>query len=126
MIETLTDLPPSTVGWRASGTISREEYDEQILGPIHDGIRSGDKLNLIFVTADEFGGLDLGALYEDTKASGAIARKHRHDWGRIAVVTNEEWMRKAIHVFGWLVPGDHKVFGQDELDAAKSWIATGR
>jgi hypothetical protein len=126
MLETLTDLPPNTVGWRASGTITREEYDEQILEPIHAAISArGGKLNLIFETAGDFGGLDLGALYEDTKASGAIGIRHRHDWGKLAVITDEAWMRKAIAAFGWLVPGHHRVFGSGQLDDAKLWIAGG-
>jgi len=125
MIEALPDLPPNTVGWRASGTITREEYDAQILAPIRAGIERDEKLNLVFETGGDFGGVDLAALYEDTKDSGAIGLRHRRDWGRIAVITEEDWMRKAIAVFGWLVPGEHRVFDAGQLEAALSWIETG-
>jgi hypothetical protein len=125
MIETIPDLPPHTVGFRASGTITRADYHDLILGPVHAGLDAvdGGKLNLIGATDDDVHGIDLGALWEDTKAAGTIGLKHRSDWGRIAMVSDKEWLRKALAGFGWLTPGELRAFDADQLDAARAWIA---
>jgi hypothetical protein len=126
MIETIPDLPPHTVGFRASGTLTATDYHDGILGPVHAGLdeASGShKLNLIFETANDFSGLDLGALWEDVKAAGTIGTRHRTDWGRIAIVTDKAWMQRGVAGFGWVAPGEIRVFDAGELDAARSWIA---
>jgi hypothetical protein len=53
------------------------------------------------------------------------AMLHHHSaFKRIAVVTDKEWMVHAIHALAWMVPGEIKVFGLDDLDAAKQWAAS--
>ena len=47
--------------------------------------------------------------------------KYRASWERLAVVTDKDWMRHAISAFGWLTPGEIRVFDPDELEAAKAW-----
>jgi hypothetical protein len=39
------------------------------------------------------------------------------------VVTDKEWIIHAIHALAWMVPGEFKVFGLDELDRAAQWAA---
>jgi stage II sporulation SpoAA-like protein len=63
------------------------------------------------------------ALWEDMKAAPSVGLKHRKAWRRLAVVTNKEWMRRAIGGFGWLYPGEMRVFELDELEAATRWVA---
>ena len=49
---------------------------------------------------------------------------HHSSWRRIAVtVTDKDWMRHAISGFGWLSPGELKVFEPGQLDEAKSWVS---
>lgn len=57
------------------------------------------------------------------KAAGTVGLKHHSSWERLAVVTDKEWMRNAIAAFGWVSPGEQRVFEPDQLDAAKSWVA---
>ena len=62
MIETVTDLPAGTLGFRASGKIASDEY-RQMIEPIYAALERGEKLNIYFELADDFQGLDLGALF---------------------------------------------------------------
>jgi hypothetical protein len=78
MIETLTDLPPGTLGFRASGELTAAEY-RQMMEPIYAALERGEKLNIYFELAGDF---DVGALFEDLKAAGAVGLKHRSSWQR--------------------------------------------
>jgi SpoIIAA-like len=53
---------------------------------------------------------DAGALWEDVKAAGEIGLKHRSAWGRMALVTDKDWIRHGVSAFGWLSPGELRVF----------------
>jgi hypothetical protein len=50
----------------------------------------------------------------------------KHPWERLAVVTDNDWMRNAIAVFGWLSPGERRVLHPGELEQAKAWTGGGR
>ena len=122
MVEVLTDIPEHTFGFRVSGTITREEY-HRMLDPVLAALDRGETVNLLTVADDDFHGLELEALWEDMKAAGSVGLKHRKAWRRLAVVTDKEWMRHAISGFGWLYPGELRIFDLSQLEAAKAWIA---
>jgi len=41
------------------------------------------------------------------------------------VVTDEKKLRKATRIFGWLAPGEAKLFRVSELEQAAAWAADG-
>jgi hypothetical protein len=67
----------------------------------------------------------MGALWEDVKAGGSIGLKHRDLWRRTAIVTDKDWLRHAVSAFGWLSPGELRVYEPDRFDEAVAWAAGG-
>ena len=41
----------------------------------------------------------------------------------MAIVTDIEWMAHATRMFGWMIPGQARVFPVAELKRAKAWVA---
>jgi hypothetical protein len=41
----------------------------------------------------------------------------------MAVVTDVDWLRQSMQMLGWMTPGEARLFGLDELDQAKDWVA---
>jgi len=113
-------MPEGTLGFRISGKISRDEYFE-ILDPVREKLEGGERVSFLVETAEDFGGLDAGALWEDMKAAGSVGLRYRSSWERLAVVTDKDWMRHGVAAFGWLVPGEVRVFEPRELERAKLW-----
>jgi len=125
VIERLAGAPANVIGFRAAGTISRDEYHDQLLAPFQAAIEQGEPINMVFVADSSFSGLDMGALWEDVKAGGSIGIKHRDLWQRTAIVTDKDWLRHAVSAFGWLSPGELRVYEPDRLDEAVGWAAGG-
>jgi hypothetical protein len=44
-------------------------------------------------------------------------------WKRFALVTDVEWVAKAMHMFTWLTLGEVMICGLDGLQEAKTWVA---
>jgi len=45
------------------------------------------------------------------------------DITRLAVVTVKEWVVHTLHALAWMVPGELRLFGLDDLEDAKQWAA---
>ena len=117
-------MPAGTLGFLLSGKLNRDEYFE-ILNPVREKLESGEKVSFLVETAPDFQGLDFGALWEDMKAAGSVGLRHRSAWERLAVVTDKDWIRNAIAAFAWVIPGEIRVFEQDEVEKAKAWTGGG-
>jgi SpoIIAA-like len=122
MVERVQGMAAGTLGFRLSGRITRDEYFE-ILNPIREQLERGEKVSFLVETAADFHGLDVGALWEDVKVAGTVGLKYRSSWERLAVVTEKDWMRHGIAAFGWLIPGEIRVFEPGALESAKAWTA---
>ena len=122
MIEMLGDLPAGVLGFRGSGKISGAEYRE-MMAPIYEELERGGPVNLLFVVADDFSGLEGAALWEDVKAGGSVGLKHRSAWRRMAVVTDKDWIRHGAAAAGWLAPGELRIFAPGDEAEAAAWLA---
>ena len=122
MIELLEGMPPETIGFRATGHVTREEYREVLLPAMREAAETGD-VRMVFAVGPGFEKFEPGALAEDTKAGIALGVGHPRAWKRTAIVTDVEWIEKTVHMFTWLVPGEIMVGGLAELEEAKAWVA---
>ncbi len=122
MIEPLEGLPEGTIGFRATGRVSRDEYRDVLLPPMRAAAEAGE-VRMVFAIGPGFEGFEPGALVEDTKAGVTLGIGHPHAWKRTAIVTDVEWITKTIHMFGWITPGELMVRDLDGLEEAKAWVA---
>lgn len=119
MIRLVDGLPDNVVGFEAVGEVRAGDYDSVFEPAIAAALAKNDKIRVLYVLGDEFDGYSGGAMWEDTKI-GVSRLSH---WERIAVVTDHGLYSDGIKAFGWMIPGDVRVFGNADIDAAKAWIA---
>ncbi len=119
MIELLEGMPEGVVGIEAVGEVSAHDY-ETVLIPAFEAARTGhEHVRVVFVAGERFEGFAAGALWDDTK----YGFSHLRGWGRVALVTDVDWMRHLTHAFSWLIPGGMRVFAVADLEAAKTWVS---
>jgi hypothetical protein len=58
-------------------------------------------------------------MWADTK----LWAHHLKAWKKIAIVSDADWLENSVKAFGWLMPGEVKVFENDDLDDAKEWLS---
>jgi hypothetical protein len=73
MIERIEDMPAGTIGLRASGKLTREDYQEVLEPALQEGVESGE-LRLLF-EMPSFDGLEPGAVIDDGARVGHWLRK---------------------------------------------------
>ena len=119
MLTILHDLPPHVVGVRATGAITKQDFDE-VLKPALDALvkRTG-RINYLLLLETTVSNFTIGAWLDDI----VMGLKHFTHWRRIAIVTNEKVVEKFSDAFGFIVPGECKGFTLGELPAAKEWVS---
>jgi hypothetical protein len=122
MIERIDDMPAGTVGLRAWGKLTKEDYRETLEPALSEAVASGE-LRLVFVLTD-FEGLEPGAWIEDVKTGLRVWVRDHSAWKRFALVTDVEWVAKAMHTFTWLTPGEVMIGGLESFQEAKTWVAS--
>lgn len=122
MLTVIPDLPAGVVGVEAQGQVSASDYEE-VLVPAVDAARKAapdGKVRLLYVLGSDFPDYTAGAAWEDAKLGLGRIRS----WERIALVSDAEWLRRAIHGLGWMMPGEVKVFETDQTANARAWVAS--
>jgi SpoIIAA-like len=54
---------------------------------------------------------------------GELWAQHPKAWQKIAIVSDADWLENSVKAFGWLIPGEVKVFETGDLDDAKEWLS---
>jgi hypothetical protein len=121
VVERIGDMPAGTIGFRASGQLSKADYLDVLEPALHAAVAAGE-LRLLLVLTD-FDGLEPGAWIEDAKTALEVSVGHRSAWKRFALVTDIDWVAKATRVFTWMIPGEVRIFDLDGLEDARTWIS---
>ena len=121
MLERLRDLPDSVVGIKASGEVTGEDYKGVLIPAVEAALEGGNKVRLLYVMGDDVKGTGFtaGAAWQDTK----VGLGHYNRWDKVAVVSDKEWLRHSVDIFGYLIPGEVKAFTQAEEAEACTWVA---
>jgi hypothetical protein len=69
-----------------------------------EGMPAG--LGRLFFVLTDFDGLEARAVAEDFKTGLQVWFRDHSAWKRFALVTDVEWVAKAMHMFTWLTPGE--------------------
>ncbi|MEV3901511.1 STAS/SEC14 domain-containing protein [Mycobacterium sp. NPDC050551] len=121
MIEVLPDMPDGVAGIRVSGRLSGDDLRE--VRPAIEALLDGRAIRIVEVIASDYEGFGPGGLAEDMKLGFGVLLQHHSAFERIAVVTDKEWVAHTLHALAWMVPGEIKLFGLDELETASTWAA---
>jgi hypothetical protein len=121
VIERMGEMPEGTIGLRAVGELTRDDYVEVLEPALREALSAG-AIRLVFMLTD-FSGLAPGAWVEDVKTGLRTWIRDHAAWRRFAFVTDIDWLTSAMHAFAWMAPGEVETFRVAQLDAAKRWAA---
>jgi len=122
MVERMGDMPDGVIGLRGSGKLTKADYTDVLEPALKEAMDSGEA-RVVFVLTD-FDGLELGATFEDIKTGLGVELGNRKSWERLALVTDVDWVARAMRMFAWAMPGELGVYESlDDLEKAKTWTA---
>ena len=117
MIKLLPGLPGNVVGVVAIDEMTGRDY-EQVKIAVNAAVQMVGRVRLLLQVAPGFTGHTAEASWNEARM-GVI---HFTNWEKIAVVTDEGWIRGTAILFRLLASCPMKIFGNDALAEAKAWI----
>lgn len=119
MIKVLGGMPRGTLGLEAVGKVTEEDFRDVLVPALEAALERGDT-RLLYVFGDDFDSFSRQGLWWQTKTLAG----HRKGWAKVAVVSDADWLEHGAKAFDWLMPGDLRVFDDDDVDEARAWLAS--
>jgi hypothetical protein len=119
MLRRMTEMPPGTIGFEAIGEVEDDDWEQAVEPVLRREIAEGRKVRLLYLLGPEARDVEGDAMAADTE----FRARHATSFDRVAVVSDEDWMRPALRALSFLVPGKAKGFAVHDLEAAKTWLA---
>jgi len=120
MFQAIDGMPDGVVAVRGTGRIRGEDYRDVLEPAIERASAGGRKVRLYLELGEGFEGYDPSGMVADS----TLGMSHLSSFERIAIVTDTDWLRHAIHLFGPLIPGDVRVFSVADAPSAREWVAS--
>ena len=121
MLRRISDMPAGTIGFEAIGEVEDDDWERTVEPLLRDQIAAGHKIRLMYVLGPAARDVEGDAIKADT----GFRARHASSFERVAVVSDEDWMRPALSALSFLLPGKAKGFRVRELAEAKTWLAEG-
>jgi len=119
MLKQMRDMPIGTVGFEAIGKVEDDDFEDVVEPVLRAEIAAGRKIRLLYLLGPELREYEGDTLAEEMK----FAARHPTQYERVAVVSDEDWLRPALRVLSVLVPGQLRAFPVARLAAAREWLA---
>jgi SpoIIAA-like len=119
MVEKIPDLPDNVVGFAAKGTVTANDYESVIIPAVEAMFSRLGKVRFLYHLGEDFLGIEAAAAWDDMK----LGLKHLAGWEKMALISDIEWIRWTIMIFGLVMPGHVRVFHNRDLAEAKRWIS---
>lgn len=119
MIKQIPDLPDNVMGFAYVGKVSGDDYKQDFEPVVNAAAGDGHKVRIVVMLGPDFDGFEGRAMLEDAR----VGMGDWSAWERIALVTDKRSIIDAMHLFGWMVPGELKVFPADSVKEAATWAS---
>jgi hypothetical protein len=119
MLRRMRDMPAGTVGFEAIGKVEDDDFEHAVEPVLRGEIAAGRKIRLLYLLGTEMGEYEADTLTEEMQ----FAVRHPSAYERVAVVSDEDWLRPALRVLSVLVPGQLRGYPVAQLPRAREWLA---
>jgi hypothetical protein len=117
----MTEMPAGTIGFEAIGDLEDDDWEDSVEPVLLREMAEGQKIRLLYLLGVEAREIERDAMTADT----GFRARHATSFERVAVVSDEDWMRPALGTLSFLFPGKARAFRVRDLAAAKAWLAEG-
>lgn len=117
MIEQLTSFPDYVVAVRASGKVTRADYVQTVVPAAEAAMANHVKVR-VFIQIEDDADPSMGLILEDA----VFGTRHLMSWGRIAIVSDADWVKRAYAFLRPIMPFELKMFSKAQAEDARVWI----
>jgi hypothetical protein len=114
----MDDMPAGTLGFEAVGDVDDDDWQETVEPVLRREIAEGRNVRMLYLIGPSAREMEGDAMKADT----GFRARHASSFDRVAVVSDEDWMRPALRGLSFLMPGKARGFRVRELEQATAWL----
>ena len=119
MLRRMENMPAGTIGFEAVGEVEDDDWERAVEPVLRQEIAQGRDVRLLYLIGTGAGEIEGDAVTADA----GFRLRHATSFERVAVVSDEDWMRPAMRALSFLLPGKARGFQVRDLAEAKAWLA---
>jgi hypothetical protein len=119
MIHLETNTPNNIAAFRATGEVTKEDYQNVVIPEVERVISEIGHINFLLYLDTDIENFSAGAWLQDA----LLGLKNIAKWNRAAIVTDSDAVIKFTSGFSYLVPGEFKGFKKEEYNQAITWVS---
>jgi hypothetical protein len=119
MVQQINGLPDNVAGFKATGIVTKEDFDQVIFPVVQKVVKKFKRLNFLMVMDTEMKNFTLGAWLADA----LVGLKHLSSWNRLAFVSDEESVKTIAPIMDKILPGKYKAFSKSAEADAINWVS---
>ncbi len=120
MFEAIDGFPSGVVAVRGVGRVTADDYRAVLMPRIGKAATGGRKVRLYLEFGDGFDGYAPSAMLADAR----LGISEFSAFERVAAVSDTDWIRRAVQLFGPIIPGEVRAFAVADIPAAREWIGS--
>lgn len=121
MITIIPGMPDDVLAVSATGRITGEDYERVLIPAIEEKLKKHKTIRFLYQIGQGFEGFTATAIWDDAK----VGMHHLTAIDKIAVVTDVDWIAKAVKLFSFVISAHVRTFGNGNLEGAKAWVSEG-
>lgn len=121
MITIIPDTPKHVAAFQATGSVSKEDFEQVVFPHVEAKVNVFDELNYLLLLNTDVDNFTFGAWVQDVM----LGLKNLTKWNRIAIVTDQKGVQNFTEIVSVLMPGEVKSYPVEFLAQAILWCAQG-
>lgn len=119
MLKRIADMPAGTIGFEAHGEVEDDDWEEVVEPVLREELAGGGKLRVLYLLGPSAQEVEGDAI----EAGAGFRARHATSFDRVAVVSDEDWLRPALKTLSFMLPGKARGFRVADLANAKAWLS---
>jgi hypothetical protein len=115
----IIDAPHNVAAFRATGQVTKENYQETIVPAVEALVKETDQINFLLLLDTDVENFTIGAWAQDA----LLGLKNIGKWHRAAIVSDSDNVIAFTNGFSYIAPGEFRGFKKDAFDEAMNWVA---
>lgn len=122
MITIIPDTPENVAAFKASGEITREDFENLVIPHVKTKVNTFNELNYLLLLDTDLNNFTAGAWLQDA----LLGLQNITKWNRAAIVTDKKAVQNFTEIFSVLIPGEFRSFDKDDVYNAICWCSEGK
>ena len=119
MLSIIRNTPDNVVAFRATGEVTKSDYDTILIPAVDALVKKQNKINFMLVLDTALKNFTMSAFLKDL----GVGLKHFTKWHKMAIISESGAINKFTDFFSFIAPGEAKGFTHAELEQATSWVS---